>query len=269
MLGRILRRASPRAYRLASLANRLRLLPAEQLDLLSAHGFSGMHGEPFRFQEDGLACIHNCDFLHDPKFSAAYAAGLTTNSWGNWPLRWRAYVLCWWAAWASRLPGDFVECGVNRGGNARMILEYLQFASLGKRFLLFDTFAGFSDAHLLPEEKQMVSKYSYADCLAEVQATFREFPFVSIHAGAVPESLAMDDTERVAFLSIDMNCVQPEIAAAEHFWPKLVPNGIIVLDDYGFTSHIAQKHAFDTFAANKGTTVLSLPTGQGLILKHG
>ena len=41
----------------------------------------------------------------------------------------------------------------------------------------------------------------------------------------------------------------------------------IVLDDYGWFKHIEQKRAFDDFASRRGVQVLSLPTGQGLILK--
>ena len=64
-----------------------------------------------------------------------------------------------------------------------------------------------------------------------------------------------------------MNCVRPEIAAAEFFWPKLVSGGIMLLDDYGFSAHIDQKDAFDLFAARIGVQILSLPTGQGLMIK--
>ena len=64
-----------------------------------------------------------------------------------------------------------------------------------------------------------------------------------------------------------MNNTAPEIAAAEHFWDRLVPGGIIVLDDYGWRKQINQKIAFDRFAEARNVNVLSLPTGQGLLMK--
>lgn len=64
-----------------------------------------------------------------------------------------------------------------------------------------------------------------------------------------------------------MNNTVPEIAAAETFWSRLEPGAVVVLDDYGWERHIEQKRAFDKFAAARGVTVLSLPTGQGLIIK--
>src|SRR5579872_5377040 len=96
------------------------------------------------YLEDGLITRHTADFLSDPKFSAAYAKGKATNSWGNTNPRWRVYTACWAASQAANLPGDFVECGVNRGGMALTIMEYLNFNALEKRFFLLDTYSGFA-----------------------------------------------------------------------------------------------------------------------------
>ena len=48
----------------------------------------------------------------------------------------------------------------------------------------------------------------------------------------------------------------------------ITDSAAIVLDDYGFVSSEEQKRAFDDFARRKGTQVLALPTGQGIILKE-
>jgi O-methyltransferase len=246
-------------------------LPLTELNALRVSldglGGQGMHGQRFRFAEDGLSTIHNCDFLDDARFQRALSFAESTDSWHGWPMRWRAYIVCWCAEWAMHLPGDFVECGVNKGGYSRMICEYVTFESSGKRMFLFDTFQGFSDTHLRPEERQMKERYSYSDCLTDVRRTFSEFRSVDIVPGTVPETLAMRNIERCAFLSLDMNCVQPEIAAAEYFWDKMTSGGVIVLDDYGQSAHIAQKLAFDEFASSRGVSVLCLPTSQGLIFK--
>jgi hypothetical protein len=64
-----------------------------------------------------------------------------------------------------------------------------------------------------------------------------------------------------------MNCVEPEIAAAEFYWPRMVSGSIMLLDDYGWARHAAQKRAFDRFAQQREVMILRLPTGQGLIMK--
>src|SRR5688572_14707468 len=71
------------------------------------------------YNDGHLISFHNADFLKDPRFAEAYRLGEATNSWLGHQLPWRIYVLCWVAERAARLEGDFVECGVNRGGFSR------------------------------------------------------------------------------------------------------------------------------------------------------
>ena len=100
----------------------------------------------------------------------------------------------------------------------------------------------------------------------QVKKTF-EGDNVEIIKGAVPDTLKQVNCRQVCFLSIDMNCVQPELAALDFFWDKLVSGGMIILDDYGYPGCIEQKNAHDSFTKTKGVMVLSLPTCQGLIIK--
>lgn len=219
------------------------------------------------YHEDGLATEHNCDFLRDERFARAYAAGRATGSFRGREIRWRAHVACWAAEHAAQIEGDFVECGVYRGGLARAIVEYVGFQALDKRFYLFDTYAGIPDEAISEDERRLGRQAGeYDECYDAVCETFRPFPNVRVIRGIVPQSLANVQIERVAYLSLDMNVHQPEIAAAEHLWPRMSKGGIILLDDYGFRAYAPQKEAFDAFAARHGVPILTLPTGQGLIL---
>ena len=85
--------------------------------------------------------------------------------------------------------------------------------------------------------------------------------------GSVPSSLEILAPKKVCFLSIDMNCVKPEIAAFEFFWPKLTAGAVVLLDDYGFRRHLNQKVAFDALSRRLHFNITQLPTGQGLIKK--
>ena len=64
-----------------------------------------------------------------------------------------------------------------------------------------------------------------------------------------------------------MNCALPERAALEFFWDTLSRGAIVLLDDYGYRGHECQREAIDEAAREKDVQVLSLPTGQGLIIK--
>lgn len=251
-----------------------RLLPDRmrvQLYRMRHPGYRVRTARPPTYNADGMMTWHNSDFQKDPRFMAAYKVGEATGSWNGRQIPWRAYVGCWAADQVKHLDGDFVECGVNRGGLARAICEYVDFKASRRTFYLLDTFRGLVEDMISDEEKKLgwnsTKNGYYVECYEDVVKTFRDFPNVKIIRGPVPDTLPQVDAERVCFLSIDMNCAAPEIAAAEYFWDKVVSGGIVLLDDYGFATHETQKEAFDQFAARKGVQVLSLPTGQGLLIK--
>src|SRR5262245_3881057 len=100
---------------------------------------------PVTFCADGMATVHNCDFLTDPRFADAYRLGMATwpGAGGPGGVAWRVFVACWAAHHAVTLGGDFVECGVNTGILSRAVMHYVDFASLtDRRFYLLDTFSG-------------------------------------------------------------------------------------------------------------------------------
>jgi hypothetical protein len=218
------------------------------------------------FAEDGIMTTHLADFSTDPSFVSAYESGKSTGSWNGVDLRWRVYTACWAALTASRLGGDFVECGVNKGGMALAVMDYIGFRSMDKRFYLLDTFCGFPDE--FKAVAASVNADDYDECYEGVVATFKDFANARIIRGEVPDTLEKIDTERVCYLSIDMNCAEPEIAAMRFFWPRMVPGGLAILDDYNYSeAYRRQKSAFDDLSKEMNFEILSLPTGQGLVLK--
>lgn len=227
-----------------------------------------IRGGPVTYNQDGLATIHNSDFMKDTLFAESYEFGKNTRSWGDLDIHWRAHVACWAANQAKSLRGDFVECGVNRGGLALTVMNYVNFKTLDKKFYLLDTFCGLSEKYITEEEKKAGRKPGgYNECYEAVKETFKEFKNVEIIRGTVPDTLCQVGAEKVAYLAIDMNCVIPEIAAIEFFWDKLSLGAVVILDDYGWMQLELQKRAFDEFAERKSTKILQLPTGQGLIIK--
>lgn len=224
---------------------------------------------PITYNTDGLVTSQNCDFINEPNFKKAYESAAATNPWNGFTLQWRVYIVCWFANHVKHLEGDFVECGVNTGAYAKAIVEYTGFNQLGKTFHLLDTFDGLVPELVSEAERQAgLDKYlgQYKNVYEGVLKTFKNDK-VNIIKGAVPGTLLSCEAKKIAYLSIDMNNAEPEIAAAEYFYDKVVPGGVIILDDYGFPQHINQKIAFDEFARQKGISILSLPTGQGIILK--
>ncbi len=225
------------------------------------------------YATDGLYTTHNCDFMNSPQFQRAYAYGLL-NARPDIAIQWRVHTAMWVASQCIQLDGDFVECGVHTGILSGAVLTWLDFGRFAsKTCYLLDTFEGIPEGQISPSELalgvgNMNRKYPKGDTTyLGVVKKFSHWPNAKIVRGRVPQTLEHVKSERIAYLSIDMNAVEPEIAAAEHFWPRLVPGAMMLLDDYGWAPHIHQKQAFDQFATRHGIQIMSLPTGQGLIMK--
>jgi len=222
------------------------------------------------YNEDGLITHHKTTFMQDPLFQKAYERGCTAVG-QDYTFHWRVHVALWAASQALKLEGDFVECGVNKGFLSSAVMEHLNWNQLQRQFYLFDTFQGLDPKFLTQKEMEQnimeKSRAYYRECYEEVKNNFSEFKNVHLIRGSIPSTLEHCEIDKVAYLSIDMNCVTPEIAAAEYFWPKLAVGAPIILDDYNYGPDTLQQEAFDQFAKEKGTQVLSLPTGQGLIIK--
>ena len=223
----------------------------------------------YSYEFDGMATIHNSDFMNEENFLNSYKIAESTGSWCGHQMPWRAYIYFWFASQAMAIDGDFVECGVNRGGLARGAVNYIQFQNSHKNFYLLDTFDGFDERYISEKELKIPAMYSnhYTSCYEQVKENFRSFDNVKIIKGSVPDTLSLVPCQQVAFLSLDMNCAFPEIKSLEFFWEKLSKGAAIILDDYGFKAHAEQKRCHDRFAEQRGTKVLTLPTGQGILLK--
>jgi hypothetical protein len=216
------------------------------------------------------------NYLDDPIFKAAYARGVKASAGVDPQIEWRVHVALWVARTAICVPGDFVECGVNAGFISSAIMHRLGWADIEKRFYLIDTFSGpvlmqYSqeevDQGRLQIAENAMAKGAYVTSLERVLANYSEWPNVEVVQGVVPEVLPTLGIESVAFLHLDMNCAYPERAALEYFWDRLSPHAMVLLDDYAYFGNDSLAHAIDAAAASLGTEVLSLPTGQGLIVK--
>jgi hypothetical protein len=221
----------------------------------------------------------NSDFLNEAAFSEAYRAGASTlAALGERASdfqydAWRVRVALWAGQHAAGLQGDFVECGVHTGFLSRALMSYLKFEQLqARRFYLVDTFEGVPADQFSAEEKEAGvderARELYPHDVYELcRRNFAAYPNAVLVRGRVPEVLASLPEGPVAYLSIDMNCVAPEVAAVRHFWPRLVPGAVVLFDDYGVLGHENQKRAADALAAELGNPLFPLPSGQALIVK--
>ncbi|MGL4243501.1 MAG: TylF/MycF/NovP-related O-methyltransferase [Beijerinckiaceae bacterium] len=229
------------------------------------------------FQADGLAVTgKNMAFLDEPAFRDAWEFSVSLNRAG-WnddvpDVRWRAHVACWAASHCSHLPGDFAEFGVHTGIFSLTICRFLKFGTLPKRYFLYDTFRGIPIDDRMPEAERehatLLNGKLYFDCFDISQKSFSHFPNATLVRGILPDSLDMSAFGKLAFVHIDLNNSVAEMGVIEKIWDRIVPGGIVLLDDYCFRGYEAQYEAWNRFCAERQHMVLSLPTGQGMIFKH-
>lgn len=215
-------------------------------------------------------------FMTDPAFARAWDESVRLNAevWRNFKtgvpdVRWRAHTCCWAARHALSIEGDFVEFGVNTGLLSVTVCNFLDFAKLDRKFWLFDTYAGIPVDRLTGEERgiaEMYNKRHYSDCYELAKRNFAPFPNAHLVQGILPESIDDAKIEKVAYLAIDLNNATAEKLSIEKIWPKLSKGAIIVLDDYAFSAHELQYAMWNDFAASVGQSVLTMPTGQGVIV---
>jgi len=227
------------------------------------------------YAADGTAVNNkNLAFLADPEFDAAWRRVRDINM-PYWPngtpdVRWRMHMCVWAARHALQVPGDFVDCGVNTGLFTSMICALTSLPISGKRALLFDTFSGIPLERIPDDEKVTAQAWNMNiytfDSYKVAREVFAPYPNVHLIRGILPDSLHLGRIERIAYLNVDLNGASAEIACAKALWPKLSPGAVVVLDDYAFIHHDPQYEQWNAFAAERGLSIASLPTGQGLIL---
>lgn len=220
----------------------------------------------------------NLSFMSDERFIEAYRAGMKSGHHIGRPkgsevdihVEFRAYIECWAASQGLRLQGDFVFCGVNTGIFPIAVCKYTNINQTNKNVWLFDTYNGIPKDQMSLKEievRPQDNKNYYSECLEIAKNNFAPFLGARLVQGKVPDTLRSVSIDKVAYLSIDMNIAYPERKSIEYFWPKLSYGAFVVLDDYGFISYPEQKKTMDEFAASVGTEILTLPTGQGMLIK--
>jgi hypothetical protein len=226
------------------------------------------------YARDGLLTVHNDHFLREPRFRAAYARGIEAGAGFNPRFEWRVHVALWAAVTAVRAPGDYVECGVNSGFISSAIMERLDWDTRSKQFLLVDTFEGpvfdqftAEESNFRDKAREAFAAGGYVTDVERVRSNFSQWRNVEIVQGRVPEVLPSLTCKQVAFLHLDMNSAYAEQAALRFFWDLMAEGGVVLFDDYAHAGCDSQTAAIDAVATSAGAEVLSLPTGQGLIIK--
>lgn len=146
------------------------------------------------------------------------------------------------------IPGDFVECGVWRGGSSLLVALILKQRGISNRkVVLYDTFAGMPAPTEFDVDKyghtgfQMMEEYAdevgwcYAS-LDDVSSVFKEQEFqfpVQFIQGDVMVTLPEQQPSSIALLRLDTDWYESTALEYELLYPRLSMGGVLIIDDYG------------------------------------
>jgi O-methyltransferase len=180
----------------------------------------------------------------------------------NTDRRWMVYQLM---RLVSNVPGDTAECGVYRGAGSFLICRLSQAGSVPREHLIFDSFEGLSAPSESDGTHWMAGDMACG--LEEVQRNLAEFPNTRYFQGWIPSRFAEVADRRFAFVHIDVDLHRPTLDSIEFFYPRMSPGGVILCDDYGFTSCPGVTRACDEYLADKPERMIALCSGGGFLLK--
>ena len=173
-----------------------------------------------------------------------------------------------WVLWSMakrvlklELPGEFWECGVFRGGSARMIADVIR--KEGRTFRLFDTFTGIP--YRSDVDKNVVGQFNNTD--EEIARRMVSYDKAVIHKGLIPFSFAGLGNARIAFCHIDVDMYRSVKACCEFVWPRLAVGGVIVFDDYAVQSCPGARVATDEFLDGKRVHLVPSIEGGAVAVK--
>lgn len=152
----------------------------------------------------------------------------------------------------NELPGSIVECGVWRGGSMMVVARTLLALGVRRELWLYDTFEGMpqpsdvdvswrgtsaADVLEATERERGFNVWCIAD-EADVRANVSStgYPLETVHfvRGKVEETIPTRMPERIALLRLDTDWYESTRHELEHLYPRLVPGGVLIIDDYGY-----------------------------------
>lgn len=153
----------------------------------------------------------------------------------------------------NNIQGDFVECGVWRGGSTMVILKTLQKFNVNDRKVwLFDTYEGMNapteddkDFNNLNASTQLKQSKKNEESIIWAYATLDDVKHNIALTGYSSENIhfikgKVEDTlpnnhyfNSCSLLRLDTDWYESTKIELEHFYPLLQTKGIMIIDDYG------------------------------------
>jgi hypothetical protein len=153
----------------------------------------------------------------------------------------------------KKLEGDFVECGIWRGGNIILYKLLNDFYSLNKTIFAYDTFEGMTTPEDIDIDfignsanKQLIANKKSENlvninCISTIHSVkknilkYSNLENINFVIGAVERSLLLEKNlpKKISVLRLDTDWYASTKIELEILYPRLVRGGVLIIDDYG------------------------------------
>ncbi|CAF1327584.1 unnamed protein product [Rotaria sp. Silwood1] len=138
---------------------------------------------------------------------------------------------------ANEIPGDFIECGVWRGGSSIFARAVFKALNINDRHVwLADSFQGLPKARTTNDNDHWSKQEYLKVSLEEVQINFHSFNLLDnqVHfcKGYFVDSLPRCNVSRIAVLRMDGDMYESTMDQLFNLYSKVQVGGVIIVDDY-------------------------------------
>lgn len=162
--------------------------------------------------------------------------------------------------------GDWAECGVFKGSTAYLLGSRMEAFSRQDTIYLFDSFQGLSSIQSADAGTFMKAK-DYCCDQSSVEKNLSRFKHYEFMPGWIPSRFGEVSDKVFSFVHIDVDLYEPVKLSLEFFMPRMVPGGILVMDDYGFDGTPGAYQALNEINLSN-FTFWKLPYGQAALIKN-
>lgn len=158
----------------------------------------------------------------------------------------------------DQLPvGNMAELGVYKGGITKFIATLFP----NNTVYAFDTFEG------MPAEMITSKDHSYIvpGMFNETNLEYLNNPNIVIKKGIFPDTTRDMEEKTFSFVHLDVDIYESTLAGLEYFWPRMVRDGIIILDDFEEELTPGVKLAFYDYFGKNHPPVMPLLNDRGVV----